>query len=97
MILVYHNITPPHYFIDVNHSLVQQCFSGRRELTAYIDRCDLALGDSPFNRAELDEIGYLSQAVDRETFEITNLTQTLANSEKSRKSEVESLPSFKIF
>ena len=58
MILVYHNITPPHYFIDVNQTLVQQCFSGRRELTAYIDRCDLALGDSPFNRAELDEMGF---------------------------------------
>lgn len=58
MILIYHNITPPHYFIDVNHTLVQQCFSGRRELTAYIDRCDLALGDSIFNRSELEEMGF---------------------------------------
>ena len=58
MILIYHNITPPHYFIDVNHTLVQQCFSGRRELTAYVNRCDLALGDSSFNRAELEEMGF---------------------------------------
>ena len=58
MILIYHNITPPHYFIDVNHTLVQQCFSGRRELTAYIDRCDLALGDSTFNQSELEQMGF---------------------------------------
>ena len=30
------------------------CFRGRRELTAYIDRCELALGDSEYNRQELE-------------------------------------------
>ena len=44
MVLVYHNITPPEYFIGVHKDLVKLCFRGRRELTAYIDRCDLALG-----------------------------------------------------
>ena len=34
--------------------LVQLCFMGRRELGAYVDRCVLALGDSEFNRQELD-------------------------------------------
>ena len=58
MVLVYHNITPSHYFIGVNPTLVQQCYSGRRELTAYTRRCDLALGDSAFNQAELDEMGF---------------------------------------
>ena len=38
MVLVYHNITPPEYFIGVHKDLVQLCFHGRRELTAYIDR-----------------------------------------------------------
>ena len=51
MALVYHNITPPEYFIGVHKDLVKLCFRGRRELTAYIDRCDLALGDSEYNRA----------------------------------------------
>ena len=51
MVLVYHNITPPEYFIGVHKDLVKLCFRGRRELTAYIDRCDLALGDSEYNRA----------------------------------------------
>ena len=58
MILVYHNITPPSYFIGVNAQLVQQCFSGRRELSAYAARCDLALGDSEFNRQDLERIGF---------------------------------------
>ena len=51
MALVYHNITPPEYFIGVHKDLVKLCFRGRRELTAYIDRCELALGDSEYNRA----------------------------------------------
>ena len=46
MALVYHNITPPEYFLGVHKDLVKLCFRGRRELTAYIDRCDVALGDS---------------------------------------------------
>ena len=58
MILVYHNITPPDYFIGVNPTLVHQCYTGRRELVAYAARCDLALGDSAFNQAELDDMGF---------------------------------------
>ena len=58
MVLVYHNITPPQYFVGVHKDLVQLCFSGRRELRAYANRCDLALGDSEFNRAELEQFGF---------------------------------------
>ena len=58
MVLVYHNITPPQYFVGVHRDLVKQCFRGRRELTAYIDRSDLALGDSEYNRVELEGLGF---------------------------------------
>ena len=58
MVLVYHNITPPEYFIGVHKDLVTLCFRGRRELTAYVGRCDLALGDSEYNRAELESLGF---------------------------------------
>ena len=58
MVLVYHNVTPPSYFIDVNRALVQLCYAGRRELGAYRTRCDLALGDSEFNRRELEHVGF---------------------------------------
>ena len=42
MALVYHNITPPEYFLGVHKDLVKLCFRGRRELTAYIPRVELA-------------------------------------------------------
>ncbi len=58
MVLIYHNITPPEYFIDVHRVLVQQCFLGRRELGLYAGRCDLALGDSEYNRRELEAAGF---------------------------------------
>lgn len=58
MALVYHNITPPEYFVDIHKELVQLCFRGRRELALYRDRCDLALGDSEYNRRELAALGF---------------------------------------
>jgi glycosyltransferase involved in cell wall biosynthesis len=63
MALVYHNITPPEYFIGVHKDLVKLCFRGRRELGAYVDRADLALGDSEYNRQELAAIGFPATAV----------------------------------
>lgn len=63
MVLVYHNITPPEFFIGVHPLLVQLCFMGRRELRAYRDRCVLALGDSVFNREELDALGFAHTGV----------------------------------
>ena len=63
MALVYHNITPPEYFVGVHRTLARQCFRGRRELQAYADRCDLALGDSEFNRQDLEALGFPRTAV----------------------------------
>ena len=63
MALVYHNITPPEYFIGVHPLLVQLCFMGRRELRAYVDRVSLALGDSEYNRQELADAGFRETAV----------------------------------
>ncbi|MFN8062006.1 MAG: glycosyltransferase [Vicinamibacterales bacterium] len=58
MMLVYHNITPPEYFVGVHPLLVQLCYMGRRELQAYRNRCVLAVGDSVFNQQELDRAGF---------------------------------------
>jgi L-malate glycosyltransferase len=58
MALVYHNITPPEYFVGVHPLLVQLCYMGRRELRAYTGRVVLALGDSEYNREELDLMGF---------------------------------------
>jgi glycosyltransferase involved in cell wall biosynthesis len=63
MVLVYHNITPPEYFVDIHRLLVRLCYHGRRELGAYVNRCDLALGDSEVNRLELAELGFPATGV----------------------------------
>jgi L-malate glycosyltransferase len=63
MAIIYHNITPPEYFVGLNQELVRQCFRGRRELAAYASRCDLAMGDSEFNRRDLEALGFPRTAV----------------------------------
>jgi glycosyltransferase involved in cell wall biosynthesis len=63
MMLIYHNITPPEYFLGVHDGLVRQCYEGRRELLPYRSRCELALGDSEFNRLELEAAGFPRTAV----------------------------------
>jgi len=63
MALVYHNITPPEFFVGVHKQLVELCWKGRRELRAYIDRVELALGDSEYNRQELEALGFPRTAV----------------------------------
>jgi glycosyltransferase involved in cell wall biosynthesis len=63
MVLIYHNITPPEYFLSVHDQLVRQCYHGRRELLPWRARCDLALGDSEFNRQELEALGFSPTAV----------------------------------
>jgi glycosyltransferase involved in cell wall biosynthesis len=76
MALIYHNITPPEYFLGVHPQLVRQCYHGRRELTAYRTRCDLALGDSEFNRQELDALGFVPTDVLHVVPDFTHLTVT---------------------
>ncbi|HXT72202.1 MAG TPA: glycosyltransferase [Vicinamibacterales bacterium] len=63
MMLVYHNITPPEYFLGVHPWLARQCFHGGRELLAYRNRVEIAAGASPFNKRELDALGFPVTAV----------------------------------
>ncbi|HUK32316.1 MAG TPA: hypothetical protein VLV86_00310, partial [Vicinamibacterales bacterium] len=58
MMLVYHNVTPPEYFVGYYPALARSCYLGRRELRAYARRCVLALGDSEYNRRELEAEGF---------------------------------------
>jgi glycosyltransferase involved in cell wall biosynthesis len=56
-ILVYHNITPACYFRGWSRGQELLCDVGRRTLPSLLD-CDLALGDSDFNRQELVDLGF---------------------------------------
>ena len=58
LVAIYHNITPARWFVGFHPHLSKLCHHGRRELAAFATRAELALGDSEFNRRELEEAGY---------------------------------------
>ena len=57
-ILQYHNITPAAFFAPYAPELFRLAALGRRELQSLVGRVDLALGDSEFNRQELEALGF---------------------------------------
>jgi L-malate glycosyltransferase len=57
-ILQYHNITPAAFFAPYDSGLFRLAALGRRELQSLAGRVDLALGDSEFNRQELEALGF---------------------------------------
>ncbi|SFS84553.1 glycosyltransferase [Paenibacillus sp. 453mf] len=56
--LLYHNITPSHYFRGYDDQSADLCDKGRKELLFLKDFIDIAFADSAYNKAELDEVGY---------------------------------------
>jgi len=57
-IMIYHNITPYDFFLDYHRILTRECYKGRLEIRLFAEKADLALGDSEFNRRELEQAGY---------------------------------------
>ncbi len=57
-ILQYHNITPAAFFAAYDPGLFRLAALGRKELATLSERVDLALGDSEFNRQELEALGF---------------------------------------
>jgi glycosyltransferase involved in cell wall biosynthesis len=62
-ILQYHNITPAAFFAPYDPQLFRLAALGRRELKSLAGHVDLALGDSEFNRVELEEMGFAPTGV----------------------------------
>ncbi len=57
-VLQYHNITPAAFFAAYDPGLFRLAALGRQELATLAGRVDLALGDSEFNRQELESLGF---------------------------------------
>ncbi|MCU0240888.1 MAG: glycosyltransferase family 4 protein [Vicinamibacteria bacterium] len=62
-VLIHHNITPPEFFVGYDEEMVRICALGREQLATLKDSVDLALGDSEFNRRELEEAGFARTGV----------------------------------
>jgi glycosyltransferase involved in cell wall biosynthesis len=57
-VLQYHNVTPAQYFAPYDPALFRLAALGRRELASLVGHVDLALGDSEYNRQELESLGF---------------------------------------
>jgi glycosyltransferase involved in cell wall biosynthesis len=63
LVVIYHNITPARFFLGFHPHLAGLCHHGRRELAAFAERTELALGDSEWNRRELEDAGFARTGV----------------------------------
>jgi glycosyltransferase involved in cell wall biosynthesis len=63
LVLVYHNVTPAGFFAGVNAEVAARARNGRDDLPRFRDQTVLGLGDSEFNRRDLDEAGYARTGV----------------------------------
>jgi L-malate glycosyltransferase len=62
-VLQYHNITPAAFFAPYDAGMFRLAALGRQELRSLAGRVDLALGDSEFNRLELEVLGFAPTGV----------------------------------
>ena len=62
-VIIYHNITPYHFFLDYHRVLAKDCFKGRIELKNLVNKVDMGLGDSKYNEEELIELGFKKTGV----------------------------------
>jgi glycosyltransferase involved in cell wall biosynthesis len=62
-VLQYHNITPARFYAPYDPAIYRLAVIGRRELASLAGRCDLALGDSEYNRQELEALGFAETGV----------------------------------
>lgn len=63
-ILIYHNITPAHWFRSVNSRVYSDIGKGIADLPRMCRCSDLILADSPFNQAELAQLGFASEVLE---------------------------------
>jgi len=73
-ILQYHNITPARFFAPYDPGLFRLAALGRRELRTLVGRVEAALGDSAFNCAELQALGFDRTAVMPIAVDVERLT-----------------------
>jgi glycosyltransferase involved in cell wall biosynthesis len=74
-VLQYHNVTPASYFAPYDPALFRLASLGRDELATLAGRVDLALGDSDYNRRELEALGFTRTGVFPIAVDTSRITQ----------------------
>jgi len=62
-VLQYHNVTPAHFFAGYDAAIYRLAMLGREDLATLVGQTDRALGDSEYNRRELEELGFTNTGV----------------------------------
>jgi glycosyltransferase involved in cell wall biosynthesis len=62
-VLQYHNVTPAHFFATYDANIFRLATLGRAEIQRLAGHADMALGDSEFNRQELESFGFTNTGV----------------------------------
>lgn len=62
-ILIYHNITPPEFFIPYSEALENLTRRGRQELAELTTAAEISIADSEYNAQELVELGFQNVSV----------------------------------
>jgi glycosyltransferase involved in cell wall biosynthesis len=62
-LLLYHNVTPAHWFWEHAPNVAVQCAVGREQLPALVRSVEVAAADSAFNASELEALGASHTAV----------------------------------
>lgn len=57
-IVIYHNVTPPHFFEQYNKDAAARTAEGLEAVKWLADKVDYCIADSSFNKRELVEMGY---------------------------------------
>jgi L-malate glycosyltransferase len=77
-ILQYHNVTPASFFAPYDPHLFRLAALGRDELVTLVGRVDLALGDSEYNRKELELLGFQPTGVFPIAVDTNRITQPVS-------------------
>jgi L-malate glycosyltransferase len=62
-VLQYHNVTPAHFFAPYDPGVFRLATLSREDLRSLVGHTDLALGDSDYNRRELEAMGFANTSV----------------------------------
>lgn len=84
LVVNHHNITPASYYAPWEPDVVHGINWGRDQLAAHARRATLGIGDSTYNAAELEALGYPATAVVPILIDLDHLTTPVDEATRSR-------------
>jgi glycosyltransferase involved in cell wall biosynthesis len=93
-VLQYHNVTPAHYFAGYDPAIFRLAMLGREDLKSLVGHTDVALGDSEYNRRELEALGFSNTGVFPIAIDIERITAAPRRPALEKLLEDEDWPNF---